>query len=104
MKKAVLLIAGKQYFASIGDTITSDNISNTKVGDTIEANVLMRFDTDDEKKIDLGKPYLKEKSKLEIVQQGKGNKVTTIKFKSKVRYHKKRGFKPHLTQLKVLTI
>lgn len=95
MKYAVIRLAGRQYKISEGDEILVDRITEEKP----EIEVLM---LSDENKVEVGKPTLsKARIDYQILGEEKGDKVKVVKYKSKSRYRKARGFTPLYTKIKV---
>lgn len=71
-----------------------------KVGSEIHFDKVLLFY--DGKKTEIGQPYLKgKKVTANVLEQGKGKKIYVIKFKSKVRYRRKRGHRQLFTKVKV---
>ena len=72
-------------------------------GDTLELDrVLMVADGD---KVTVGTPTLPgAKVITSVVERGKGKKIVVLKFKSKVRYHKRQGHRQTYTRLQVKEI
>ncbi len=102
MKYAVILSGGKQFLVKKDDVIQVDKVDG-KENETIEFETLALFDTDS-KDLELGKPYLKKKVKGKIVKHLKGEKIRVARFKAKVRYRKIKGFRPELSEIKILSI
>ncbi len=62
----------------------------------IEVPVLLLVD---EKKISLGKPYLKEKFSLKVLEQKRGPKIRVAKFHAKANYRRVTGHRANLTRV-----
>lgn len=99
---AVIKSGGKQYLVRENDEVVVDRISADKSSD-IELETLAVFE-DEGAKIDLGYPLVKSKVKARIVENVKGDKIRVSRFKAKVRYRKVKGFRPHLSKIKILSI
>lgn len=99
---AIVSIKGKQYKVQKGDLVDVDRLQGTE-GDSLTLNeVLITSDSD---KTTVGQQATKNiKIKAKIVKQFRGKKVEVRRFKSKVRYRRKNGFRPSLTRLEVLSI
>ena len=96
---AIIETGGKQYKAKKGDVLTIEKIDE-KVGAEVIFNKVLLVEKD--KKIEIGKPHVKAaKVTAKVLEQGKGEKITVIKFKSKVRYRKKRGHRQLFTKVKI---
>lgn len=102
MPSALIEINGKQYFAKLGEEIVVSSL-NKEVGEKIKIDRVLLVEL--EGNTSLGQPYLEGVAiEAEVIKNFKGPKVEVRKFKSKVRYRKKIGFRPHLTTLKILKI
>jgi large subunit ribosomal protein L21 len=97
---AVIQIAHKQYIVKPGQTYTVDKFP-AEEGSKVRLDVLA---TGKGKDIELGKPLLPAKAEVEILEQGKGEKVTSKIFKAKSRYRRTRGYRQRVTTFKVLSI
>jgi len=59
----------------------------------------------DGKETKIGQPFLDNFFvKGKIVKQGRGKKITVIKFRRKTRYKVKRGYRPLFSEVKILEI
>lgn len=109
--KAVVKIAGKQYFVKEGDVITIEKNLDTSVGGKIEFKEVLavgpaRQDSAGGKeKLKFGSPLVKNaKVTGEIVQKEKNEKVVVFKFKKRKRYHRRRGHRQEITKIKITKI
>ncbi len=94
---------GDQIKAEKGDEIVVDFQKKQDVGNTIENEQVMLISEDGDVK--LGQPYIKDaKVKLEILDHFKGEKKISFKKRRRKGSKTKKGFRPHLTRLKVLEI
>lgn len=99
---AVVKTGGKQYIVQVGETIVVDHI-NSEVGQMLELPVLASFEKDGTT-IEIGAPAIDRKAVAVVQEQGKGDKIRVAKFKSKVRFRRVTGFRPHLTKLVIKSI
>ncbi len=101
-KTAIIQLAGKQHFVTEGDVIVVDaNLG--KAGDTITASDVLL--SNDGKAIQVGSPLVSKASvKLTITDQGKGDKISVMKYKSKSRYRRQMGHRQDQTTLEVTKI
>ncbi|MGB9707633.1 MAG: 50S ribosomal protein L21 [Microgenomates group bacterium] len=99
---AVVKTGGKQYLVKENDEIVVDKINEEK-DKKIDLETLLIFD-EEGKKIDLGLPLLNKKTAAQIVEHLKGDKINILRFKAKVRYRKRKGFRASLTKIKILKI
>lgn len=98
MKYAVFSSGGKQYLTAEGDRVKIEKIDVEK-GKPVEFDkVLLSVD---EKKVEFGKPYLKTKIKGVVEDHSRAKKITVFKYKAKTGYHKTRGHKQHVTEVKI---
>jgi large subunit ribosomal protein L21 len=104
MKYAIIKTGGKQYKVSEKDVILIDKISAEKSKEIIFPEVLLV--KGDEDKIDLGTPFLSNwKVKATVLEEEvKGEKVITAKFKAKVHYRRKVGFRARYTKVQIDSI
>ena len=99
MKFAIITTGGKQYQAAEGATLKLEKLTGKEGAAVTFHDVLLYSDG---KKIEVGKPFLKGVSvKAKIVSHGRADKVNVVKFKSKVRYRRKRGHRQHFTAVKI---
>ncbi len=94
---AVVETGGKQYKVSPGQTIDVERLDVAE-GDTVELDkVLLIADGD---KVTVGQPIV-EGAKVVATSQGegKGEKIIVFKYKSKVRYRRKKGHRQLYTRL-----
>ncbi|MCA9379362.1 50S ribosomal protein L21 [Candidatus Dojkabacteria bacterium] len=98
---AVVKIGPKQYIVEAGKQYTVEKFAG-EAGTKLSLNALARGKGE---AFEVGKPELdKTKVEIEIVEQGKGEKVTSRIFKAKSRYRRTRGFRKQVTTFKVLSI
>jgi large subunit ribosomal protein L21 len=98
---AVVKINHRQYIIEPSKTYTVDKFLGD-AGEKVSLEVLARGK---DSKFEIGTPILdKVKAQIEIVEQGKGEKVSTFVYKAKSRYSKRSGIRPRLTTFKVLSI
>ncbi len=98
---AVVRIAGKQYRISEGQTVVVNRIEG-KIGDTVTFTDVLLLTNGT---VQVGTPTVAGASvTAKILGQGKGEKIHVRRFKSKVRYRRKKGFRPLETTVQILTI
>lgn len=101
-KLAVVQTGGKQYLVKKDNKVVVDKIDvNGK--SKIDLDTLAAIDTE-KNTVKLGNPFLKEKTKAELIENIRGDKIRVAKFKAKVRYRKVKGFRSSLSKIKILTI
>ncbi len=105
---AIIETGGKQYMASVGDTLKIEKISPStgsgqgayKVGDTLVFDKILMVDNGSDTTI--GEPYIKGASVTgEVTRIARNKKVIVIKYKAKSNYFKKRGHLQPFFEVKV---
>ena len=99
---AVVQTGGKQYRVAAGDTIRVESIPGD-IGDTVELTDVRMVSSDGD--VTLGTPTVEgARVVTEISESGKGKKIVVFKYKSKVRYRRKKGHRQLYTDLTVTDI
>ena len=99
---AVVESGGKQYRVAEGDTIRVESIDESD-GGQVEIGDVRMISRDGE--VVLGSPTVEGASvTAEVMGHGKGRKVVVFKYKSKVRYRRRKGHRQQYTDLKVTGI
>lgn len=99
---AIVQVGGKQFTVSPGDKLTVERLDG-EVGKTLTFDQVML--TIDDKKTEVGTPVVGGvKVTAKILSQQKGEKIEVRRFKSKVRYRKHIGFRPHETTLEIVSV
>lgn len=102
MQYAVIASGGKQYKVSVGEEILVDKLDGEKGKIYSFPQVLLVRDNDD---IMLGKPFITQAQVLgKILDEIKGDKITISKFKAKVHYRRRIGFRPLYSKVKIESI
>ncbi|MDD4902472.1 MAG: 50S ribosomal protein L21 [Patescibacteria group bacterium] len=99
-KIAVIKTGGKQYKVTDGQLLNIEKIEK-KQGDKVKFETLLIAD---EKGLNIGKPSLGEKVEGEVVEQGRHDKISVVKFKNKTRYTRNRGHRQPFTKVKITAI
>lgn len=101
MKKAVILLGGKQYLVAEKETLRVDLLpAGTK---ELEIDALMVMDGD---KVLVGTPTVKDvKVKAKIVtSQVMDKKIRMIRYKAKKRVHKETGHRQKYSEIEIVKI
>ena len=101
MKKAVVLIGGKQYLVAEQETLRVDLLpEGTK---ELETGALLVIDSD---KVSVGTPEVAGvKVKASVVEElVKGEKVRVIRYHSKKRVHKETGHRQKYSEIRIENI
>ena len=99
---AVIKTGGKQYRVTEGDTLKVEKLP-AEVGDSVELDqVLMIADGDD---IKIGAPLIEGgKVTATVKAQGRGEKVTIVKFRRRKHSKKTQGHRQDYTELQITGI
>ncbi len=101
MKLAIIQTGGKQYLVTEGQTLTIEKIKPSGMQFDFN-NVLLVQDGDE---VQIGTPLVAgKKVTAQVLEAGKGKKISIVKFKRKVRYHKKQGHRQPFTKVKISNI
>lgn len=102
MKVAIIKTGGKQYKVKENDTLKIEKLLS-EVGDKVKFETLL-IATDDGKDINLGAPSLGDSVEAEVLEHGKNDKVTVVKYKNKTRYLRTKGHRQQFTKVKINSI
>ena len=99
MKLAIIETNGRQVKVEPNEEIIL-NLSSPEVGkELIFDKVLLNINDD---KVEIGQPYLANyQVKATVVNQFKGKKIKVLRYKSKSRYRKHKGFRASLIKVKI---
>lgn len=99
---AVVKSGGKQYQISIGQELLVDKLKVAKGESYIFPEVLM---IRNDETVHIGNPYVSNaKVTGKVLDVMKGEKITISKFKAKVHYRRKMGFRPIYSKVKIEAI
>ena len=99
MSFAVIKTGGKQYLVSPKDKIKIEKLNKKEGGEVIFSDVLL---VEKNRKVEIGAPKVKgAKVTGKVLQQGKGKKVITFKYKAKKRYKVKKGLRQPFTEVEI---
>jgi len=99
---AVIKTGGKQYLVKKGDKIKVEKIDGEE-GNAVKFSEVLFLG--DEKSVKVGGPMLKGTTvEAKILKQGKGKKVSGIKYKAKKRYKVKFGHRQMFTEVEITKI
>ena len=99
---AVIKSGGKQHRVEIGETLDLEKL-NAEAGETVNfEEVLMIGEGSD---LQIGAPFLEgSKVTAEVVEQGRADKVTIIKFHRRKHYRRQAGHRQSYTRVKITEI
>lgn len=99
---AMVEIKGKQYKATEGALLKVDRVAGD-TGDVVEFDSVLMVRNDEDVKV--GSPYVDgAKVKAVIEEQGRGKKITVLKFKRRKNYSRKYGHRQAYSALRVKEI
>ncbi len=104
VKIAIIETGGKQY------VVTQDSVLNVeKMTGVTGAGAKISFDkvllTDDGKETTVGTPYITgAKVSAELVEEGRTQKVTVIRYRQKSRYFKKKGHRQPFAKVRITAL
>ena len=102
MAYAIFKTGGKQYKASVGDTVDVEKLEVAE-GETASFDQVLAAGEGASLKI--GAPVLEGASVgFKVVKQFRAPKVTVFKFKKRKGYHKTKGHRQPLTRIEVTSI
>lgn len=99
MKIAIIKTGGKQHKVSEGKIYKFEKLDK-KTGSSVTFDKVL-FYNDGQKSV-VGKPVVKGvKVTGKIIEQGKSKKIIVVKYKSKIRYRRKKGHRQLFTKVKI---
>lgn len=101
-KIAVIKTGGKQYKVQTGQALKIEKI-DVEAGTDIKFNTLMVAEADG-KSIELGKPSMGDLVEAKVIEHGKADKVSVIKYKNKTRYKRNVGHRQPFTKVEITKI
>ena len=100
---AIIKTGGKQYIVSPGDEVEIEKIKGKKEGDEVIFKEVLLVQK--QNKLEIGTPLVKGAKVIsKIVAEGKGKKITILKYKPKTRYKVKKGYRQPFIKVKIKTI
>ncbi|MEN9413018.1 MAG: ribosomal protein [Candidatus Parcubacteria bacterium] len=100
-KIAIIETGGKQYVVTNDTVLTVEKLDTT--GKTITFDKVLLID--DGSKAQIGKPYVAGASvKAELIEEGRADKITVIRYRPKSRYAKKKGHRQPFTKVRITAL
>lgn len=99
-KVAIIKTGGKQYRVEAGSVIKVEKLP-FEVGSSLKFEALMVADGD---KVEVGQPSLGEKVEAKVLEQGRADKVSVVKYKNKTRYKKNVGHRQPFTKVEIVSL
>lgn len=101
-KFAVIKTGSKQYKVKQTDKLKVEKLK-AEVGETVSFEEVLLVVDDGQVKV--GQPLVPDaKVEAKVLEQGRGKKITVIKYKPKTRYRRKRGHRQPFTKVEILKI
>lgn len=101
---AVVKTGGKQYLVEEGSILKIEKIPGEVGEQAVFSEVLARAENDGSN-VSVGTPLVNGSSvQATILEQGRGKKISVIKYKPKVRYRRKVGHHQLFTKVKVTSV
>lgn len=99
---AIIEVGAKQYSVKKDDLI---DVEKQAVEEGKEITLEQVLLVSGEKKVEIGRPYLKEaKVKAVVIKQLKGKKLISFKYRRRKSSHWKKGHRQLLTRLKIVNV
>ena len=99
---AVIESGGKQYHVAPGDVIEVDRLA-AKEGSAVELDRVLLVA--EGKKVKVGTPVIEgAKVTADVINDVRDKKITVYKYKSKTRYHRKKGHRQIYTKIAIKEI
>ena len=99
---AVIESGGKQYKVSEGSVVRLEKIEKG-IGETVELDKVMMVGDDDN--VQVGQPYVEgRRVQAEVIDQGRGRKLSIIKFKRRKHHMRRQGHRQYYTAVRVKAI
>jgi len=99
---AVFKTGGKQYRASEGDRLKVERL-DAEVGDSIEFDQILLVGKGADIKV--GSPLVAgSKVAAKVTAQGRGKKISVVKFRRRQNYKRQHGHRQHFTEVEITSI
>jgi large subunit ribosomal protein L21 len=103
MAFAIIKTGGKQYKVSEGDVLRIEKLADARTGDKVTFDEVLLVDRDG--KVEIGSPMVSgAKVTAEVVEEGKGKKITIVHYKAKSRYQTINGHRQPYAKVKITSI
>ena len=99
---AIVQTGSKQYRVQAGDNIRVESLP-VYTGEIVNIDDVLMVSRDGDVKV--GTPVVDgARVRAQVTSRGRGRKITVFKYKSKVRYRRKKGHRQHYTDLRIIDI
>ena len=96
---AIIQTGGKQYLVKQGDVLNVEKLA-VELGQDVSLETLLIAE-EDGSSVTVGTPVLPQSVIGEVVAHGRGDKISVVKYKPKVRYRKRVGHRQWFTTVKI---
>lgn len=101
---AIIKAGGKQYKIKENEILKVEKLES-KVGDEISIADVFLVSDDSEKDVKVGAPVVEgAEVRAKVLEHGKAEKVSVIKFKNKVRYRRNVGHRQPFTKIQITSV
>lgn len=101
---AIIKTGGKQYKIKDSEVLKVEKLEGN-VGDEILVKDVLLLSDNEGKDIKIGAPLVEgAEVKAKILEQGRSEKISVIKFKAKVRYRRNVGHRQPFTKIQIASI
>lgn len=103
-KIAIIETGGKQYVVTKDSVLRVEKLDGaSEKGDKVSFDKVLLTDDGSETKV--GSPYISgAKVSAELIEAGKGDKVTVIRYRQKSRYFKKKGHRQPYAKVRITAL
>ena len=99
---AIVQTGSKQYRVKAGDNIRVESLP-VYTGEIVNIDDVLMVSRDGD--VTVGTPVVSgAQVRAQVTSRGRGRKITVFKYKSKVRYRRKKGHRQHYTDLRIIDI
>jgi len=99
---AIIETGGKQYLVSPKTKLKIEKIDAPESGEAVFDKVLMRAD---DKNVEIGNPFINGAKVIgKVLKQGRAKKIRIFKYRSKVRYRRRKGHRQEFTEVEIQDI
>ena len=99
---AIVQTGSKQYRVQAGDKIRVESLP-VYTGEIVSIDDVLMVSREGDVKV--GTPVVAgARVRAQVTSRGRGRKITVFKYKSKVRYRRKKGHRQHYTDLRIIDI
>lgn len=102
MSFAVVETGGKQYLVSPKSKLKVEKLPGQAGSEVVFDKVLLRSD---HANVEIGRPHVSgAKVMAKVLKQGRARKIRIFKYKSKVRYRRRKGHRQEFTEVEIQSI